>query len=154
MYAFYTFLSFLYAIWTRWFPPDNGCSEIRAVCPIRAGEEITISYFQPIEQSRLIRQPLLINQFSFCCFCVGCADETPLYVESLLCPRCPRVAPDYNTITATTTTTTAIEFKPSTIFASKDAMFDSIELRPNSFICPTCNTCPANIVDLRKEVGH
>lgn len=52
--------------------PEGGVSEVRVARPIRKGEQLTISYLYPREQSRENRQKNLREQFGFDCDCELC----------------------------------------------------------------------------------
>lgn len=57
------------------FTPEDtahGVSEVRVAKPIRKGEQLTISYLYPREQSRESRQRNLREQFGFVCVCELC----------------------------------------------------------------------------------
>ncbi|KAL4170090.1 hypothetical protein KRP22_010997 [Phytophthora ramorum] len=52
--------------------PEGGVSEVRVARPIAKGEQLTISYLYPREQSRENRQQNLWEQFGFKCGCQLC----------------------------------------------------------------------------------
>jgi hypothetical protein len=52
--------------------PEGGVSEVRVARPIAKGEQLTISYLYPREQSREKRQKNLWEQFGFECQCDLC----------------------------------------------------------------------------------
>ncbi|ETI40230.1 hypothetical protein F443_14331 [Phytophthora nicotianae P1569] len=52
--------------------PEGGVSEVRVARPIAKGEQLTISYLYPREQSRENRQKNLWEQFGFKCCCELC----------------------------------------------------------------------------------
>ncbi|KAF1794775.1 SET domain [Phytophthora cactorum] len=52
--------------------PEGGVSEVRVARPIAKGEQLTISYLYPREQSRENRQKNLWEQFGFECSCELC----------------------------------------------------------------------------------
>lgn len=52
--------------------PEGGVSEVRVARPIAKGEQLTISYLYPREQSRENRQKNLWEQFGFKCNCELC----------------------------------------------------------------------------------
>ncbi|CAI5725457.1 hypothetical protein KXD40_002121 [Peronospora effusa] len=52
--------------------PEGGVSEVRVARPIVKGEQLTISYLYPREQSRENRQKNLWEQFGFVCKCQLC----------------------------------------------------------------------------------
>ncbi|KAF4047163.1 SET domain-containing protein [Phytophthora infestans] len=52
--------------------PEGGVSEVRVARPITKGEQLTISYLYPREQSRGNRQKNLSEQFGFECCCELC----------------------------------------------------------------------------------
>ncbi|KAG7384253.1 hypothetical protein PHYPSEUDO_002856 [Phytophthora pseudosyringae] len=52
--------------------PEGGVSEVRVARPIAKGEQLTISYLYPREQSRENRQKNLWEQFGFECGCELC----------------------------------------------------------------------------------
>ncbi|TYZ65398.1 hypothetical protein PybrP1_002475 [[Pythium] brassicae (nom. inval.)] len=57
------------------FTPEDaadGVSEVRVAAPVRQGEQLTISYLYPREQSRARRQRNLQAQFGFACACALC----------------------------------------------------------------------------------
>ena len=58
---------------------ENGPSEIRALRPIKAGEELIISYLDPVEMPTSARRQQLLGQFGFTCHCEWC--ERPVEMD-------------------------------------------------------------------------
>lgn len=67
----------------KWSGGQDGRSELQAVRDIRAGEEITISYLEPWEQSRRSRRVRIPDQFEFTCTCELCDIEAGSTFEEL-----------------------------------------------------------------------
>jgi hypothetical protein len=51
---------------------SRGASEVWTICPVKAGEEITISYTNPVELSSPSTQEYLFKHHSFNCHCSRC----------------------------------------------------------------------------------
>ncbi len=117
-----------------------GCSEIYACAPIKAGEEITISYLVPLEQTTARRQHILSRQFCFACRCSLCQCAEPR-VESFLCPQC------------VTSDTVLLDDAPVAVASVPEAVLtaashlDQFELRPPHFRCPSCAVASPGVPD-------